>query len=330
MKRLLLPAFLFLSVLLYAQKSAPPPPAPPASEDVRQILLDRIDIYKKSVGIVVGTVSPQGTKIYSYGKLAADSQIVPDGDSVFEIGSMTKVFTSLILSDMVQRGEAKLDDPVSKFLPASAKMPERNGRKITMVDLATHTSGLPRMPNNMHPKDLTNPYADYSVDQMYAFLSSYDLPRDIGSKYEYSNLGVGLLGHALALHAGMSYEKLVQTRILTPLKMTSTAIAFTPAMKAHLAHGHTETLQPAANWDLPTFAGAGALRSTANDMLKFLAANIGLTQTSLAPAMKAMLDVRKPTGVPNLEIALAWHIYTKDGEQMIWHNGGTGGYHSFM
>src|SRR5205823_7264601 len=126
MKRLLLTALLFLSVLLYAQEPVPAPPA----EDVRQILLDRIDTYKKSVGIVVGTVSPQGTKIYSYGKLATGSPSVPDGDSVFEIGSMTKVFTSLLLSDMVQRGEVKLDDPVSKFLPASVKMPERNGRKI--------------------------------------------------------------------------------------------------------------------------------------------------------------------------------------------------------
>jgi len=156
------------------------------------------------------------------------------------------------------------------------------------------------------------------------------LPRDIGSKYEYSNLGMGLLGHVLALRAGMDYEKLVQTRILTPLKMTSTAITFTPEMKARLAHGHTETLQPTPNWDIATLTGAGALRSTANDMLKFLAANIGLTPTPLAPAMKAMLEIRKPTGVPNLEIALAWHILSKDGEQMIWHNGGTGGYHSFM
>src|SRR5437879_4170742 len=162
MKRLLLTALLFLSALLYAQKPTSTPPAPTtapasASEDIHQILVDRIDTYKKSVGIVVGTISPQGTKIYSYGKLATGSPSVPDGDSVFEIGSMTKVFTSLILSDMVQRGEVKLDDPVSKYLPASVKMPERNGRKITMVDLATHTSGLPRMPNNMHPKDLTNP-----------------------------------------------------------------------------------------------------------------------------------------------------------------------------
>jgi serine-type D-Ala-D-Ala carboxypeptidase/endopeptidase len=333
MKRLLLIALFFLGPLMFAQSTSPKPaPAAAASqaEDVRKILTDRVDLYKKSVGIVVGTIGPQGSKIYSYGKLAGDSSAVLDGDTVYEIGSMTKVFTSLLLADMVQRGEVKLDDPVSKYLPASVKMPERNGRKITLLDLATHTSGLPSMPSNLKPKDRLNLFADYTVEQMYAFVSSYELPRDIGSKYEYSNLGVGLLGHVLALHAGMDYEKLVQTRILGPLKMTSTAITLTPEMRSHLAHGHNAALSPVPNWDLPTLAGAGALRSTANDMLKFLAANIGLTQTPLASAMKSMLDVRKPTGVPDLEIALAWHILIKEGDQIIWHNGGTGGYHSFM
>ncbi|HJX85055.1 MAG TPA: serine hydrolase domain-containing protein, partial [Candidatus Angelobacter sp.] len=335
MKRLLLVAPFLLCSLVIAQSTSPKPaPAPTSSpsapEDVRKILADRVDLYKKSVGIVVGVIGPQGSKIYSYGKLAKDSSAVLDGDTVYEIGSITKVFTSLILADMVQRGEVKLDDPVSKFLPATVKVPERNGRKITLLDLATQTSGLPYMPDNLKPKDRLNPFADYTVEQMYAFVSSYELTRDIGSKYEYSNLGVGLLGHALSLRAGMDYEKLVQTRILGPLKMSSTGITLTPEMRSHLAHGHTAGLAPMPNWDLPTLAGAGALRSSVNDMLKFLGDNIGLTPTPLAPAMKSMLDVRKPTGVPNLEIALAWHIFTKEGEQIIWHNGGTGGYHTFM
>ena len=331
---------LFLLVLLpllcASMNSQNPEPKPtstataPTGQEIHQILVDRVDTYKRAVGIVVGTIGPQGSKISSYGKVAADAKAVPDGDTVFEIGSITKVFTSLLLADMVQRGEMKLDDPVSKYLPPGVKVPERNGRQITLVDLATHTSGLPRLPNNFHPRDALNPYADYSVDQMYAFLSSYQLPRDIGSQYEYSNLGAGLLGHVLALKAGMSYEKLLQTRILVPLKMTSTAITLTPEMKAHLAHGHGETLEPVGNWDFTTLAGAGAIRSTANDLLKFLAANSGLMQTPLAPAMKAMLDVRRPTDLRNVEVALAWHISNKDGEQMFWHNGATGGYHSFM
>jgi CubicO group peptidase (beta-lactamase class C family) len=162
-----------------------------------------------------------------------------NGDTVFEIGSVTKVFTSLLLMDMVQRGEIALTDPVSKFLPLIVKMPERNGKKITLADLSTQTSGLPSMPANMSPKDpVNNPYADHTVDQLYQFLSDFQLTRDIGSQYEYSNLGVGLLGHVLALRAGSSYGDLVRSRISKPLEMSSTSIALSPDMTARLAVGH--------------------------------------------------------------------------------------------
>ena len=253
-----------------------------------------------------------------------------NGDTVFEMGSVTKVFTSLLLADMVQKGEVSLDDPVAKYLPATVKMPTRNGRVITLVDLATHTSGLPRLPTNLKPQDPANPYADYSVEQMYEFLSGYVLTRDIGSKYEYSNLGGGLLGHVLALKAGKSYEELVESRICGPLGMKSTAITLTPEMKARLAVGHDASMNSVANWDVPTLAGAGALRSTANDMLTFVAANVGYVKSPLAAAMASMLAVRRPTGVPGLEIALGWHILTKDGQEIVWHNGGTGGYRTFI
>src|SRR5205823_14852796 len=144
------------------------------------------------------------------------------------IGSISKVFTSLLLSDMVQRGEVALTDPIAKYLPAGVKVPERGGRSITLVDLSTHTSGLPRLPSNLNPKDQSNPYADYSVEQLYQFLSSYTLPRDIGAMYEYSNLGGGLLGHVLARRAGTDYETLMVSRIAGPLNMSSTRIVLSP------------------------------------------------------------------------------------------------------
>src|SRR5271169_6871662 len=231
---------------------------------------------------------------------------------------------------MVQRGEVALGDPVAKYLPPGTKMPERNGRSITLVDLATHTSGLPPLPTNFSPKDRANPYADYSVEQLYQFLSGYQLTRDIGSQYEYSNLGGGLLGHVLAMRAGMSYEALVESRICTPLVMNSTRITLTPEMKARLAAGHNAALDTVENWDLPTLAGAGGLRSTANDMLTFIAANLGYTKSPLARAMVDMLKERRPTGQPGLEMALGWHVFTTGGKEIIWHNGGTGGYRSFM
>jgi serine-type D-Ala-D-Ala carboxypeptidase/endopeptidase len=210
------------------------------------------------------------------------------------------------------------------------KVPERGGKKITLLDLATHTSGLPRLPANIHPKDPGNPYADYTVAQLYEFLSSYELTRDIGSKYEYSNLGGGLLGYVLALRAGTDYETLLRTRIFEPLGMKNTAITLPKEMKDRLATGHNAGLQPVPNWEIGTLAGAYALRSTANDLLKFVAANIGLQKSPLAAAMAAMTVPRRPTGAPGLDIALAWHILTRDGHQIVWHNGGTAGYRSWI
>ena len=153
----------------------------PSDTEIRKILADRVGVENNGTGIVVGVVDANGRRIVSYGSLAKNDNRKLDGDTVFEIGSMTKVFTSLVLMDMVKHGEVALTDPISKYLPDSVKVPERNGRKITLADLATQSSGLPRMPNNFSPKDQDNPYAEYTVQQMYEFLSGYHLTRDIGS-----------------------------------------------------------------------------------------------------------------------------------------------------
>jgi CubicO group peptidase (beta-lactamase class C family) len=306
-------------------------PAVPSDAEIRTILVDRIDVQKQSVGIVVGVIEPAGRRVVSYGHLAKNDPRPLDGDTVYEIGSITKVFTSLLLADAVQRGEVALTDPVAKFLPAKVKVPERGGRAITLQDLSTHTSGLPRMPSNFSPKDPANPYADYSFENLYTFLSGYQLPRDVGSEYEYSNLGGGLLGHTLTLATrSTDYETMVAKRVAAPLGMTNTAITLSPAMKSRLAAGHGPTLQPVANWDLTALAGAGALRSTTNDLLTFLAANLGYVKTPLAPAMADMLKVRRPTPTPNLAVALGWHVLTTNGREIVWHNGGTAGYRTFI
>ena len=329
---LLVGAWLVLSRFAVAQTTAAASASPlPSEADVKQILVHAVDSEKRSVGIVAGLIGPQGSRVVSYGQLDPKIPGTPGPDTVYEIGSITKVFSSLLLTDMVKRGEVALDDPVSKYLPKSVKMPSRNGKEITLVDLATHTSGLPRLPSNLNPKNPENPYADYTVEDLYAFLSGYQLTRDPGSRYEYSNLGGGLLGHVLALRAGKDYETLLRERVLAPLHMNSTGIHLTADERARLAPGHTESLERTSNWDLPTLAGAGALRSTAHDMLLFLSANLGLTPTTLAAAMEFQRTaVRRPTGVPNLEVTLAWHILSHNGDEIIWHNGGTGGYRSWM
>ncbi|HUC39783.1 MAG TPA: serine hydrolase [Gemmatimonadales bacterium] len=296
----------------------------PSDSAVRAALTARVqtfpDTAKHGEGIVVGLLDASGRRRYV--------AVGVDTGGVFEIGSITKTFTATILADMVARGEVRLDDPVSKFLPSSAHIPARGGKQITLLDLATQSSGLPRMPSNMTPRDPSNPYADYTVDQMYTFLAGYELPRDIGATYEYSNLGVGLLGHALALKAGMSYEQLVTRRILAPLGMRESAITFTPAMKAKLAPGHDADGKVVPNWDLPTLAGAGALRSTTRDMLTYLAANLDTT-TALGRAMRDAHTPRREAGNPSMRIGLAWHILSRPAGSIVWHNGGTGGYRTF-
>ena len=268
----------------------------PGTDEIREILVKRIDQQKQAVGIVVGVIEPNGRRVVAYGNLANGDPRTLDGDTIFEIGSVTKVFTSLLLADMVNRKEVALDDPAAKYLPENVRMPERSGKSITLLDLSTHSSGLPPLPSNLKPKDPRNPYADYSVDDLYQFLSGYTLPRDPGSEFEYSNLGAGLLGHLLARRAGTDYESLIRTRITQPLGMPDTGITLSSSMKQRMATGHNAMLAPVANWDLPTLAGAGALRSSANDMLTFLEAFLGYKESPLAPAMKAMLEVRRPAG----------------------------------
>jgi len=304
-------------------------PVPPDAE-IRKILADRIGAENLGIGMVVGVIDAKGRRVVAYGSLAKDDKRPLNGDTIYEIGSMTKVFTSLVLMDMVQKGEVALTDPVSKFLPASVKVPERNGKKITLQDLSTQSSGLPRLPTNLKPKDPANPYADYTPENLYAFLSGYQLTRDIGTQYEYSNLGVGLLGHALTLRAGSDYETMVRSRILEPLGMNNTRVTLSPGMKARLALGHGANQSVVPNWDIDALAGAGALRSSANDILTFLAANLGYTKTPLAAAMAQEISIRRPAGSPDMQIAYAWHIQSKNGNSIVWHNGGTGGYRSYM
>jgi CubicO group peptidase (beta-lactamase class C family) len=322
-----LPAIVSLCFALFAV-SRPAGGQQLSDSAVKAILQDRVS-SKRAVGLVVGVLDHGQRKVFVEGTADAPG-VALDGNTVFEIGSITKVFTASLLADMVARGEVKLDDPVAKYLPPSAHVPSRNGKQITLLDLATQSSGLPRMPSNFTPKDENNPYADYSVDQMYAFLAGYQLPRDIGARYEYSNLGVGLLGHALSLRAGKSYEALVTERILKPLGMNDTKITLDASAKAHLTRGHSVGGVAVANWDLPTLAGAGALRSTVNDLFKFLAANLDTTSKPLGPVLATTHFARRDVDGAQMKIGLNWHILNAFQRPIVWHNGGTGGYRTFI
>ncbi|ATC33853.1 serine hydrolase [Caulobacter vibrioides] len=316
-----------------AQTAAPAKPTSVSADRlsdaaIRQILVQRVDHDRQSRGIVVGVIDAQSRRVIAHGVTGAGGEPV-SGRTLFEIGSVTKALTSLLLADMVRRGEVKLDDPVAKHLPPGTVVPTRNGKAITLIDLSTHTSGLPRLPSNMAMKDPLNPYADYTDAQLDAFLRDYVLTRDIGGTYEYSNLGVGLLGRALAYRAGGDYETVLRQRVLTPLGMGDTAIILSPAQAARFSSGHNAALEATTHWDLPSLAGAGALRSTADDLLKLTAAELGLVDTPLKAAMADQLVPRRPVG-GGVEVALGWHVWSTPEGDIVTHSGGTMGFQSFV
>lgn len=301
----------------------------PSDEEVRSILMDRVALGRNP-GIVVGILDPDGPRVIAAGTSGREG--VPlDGNTAFEIGSITKLFTAAVLEDMVLKGEVAFEDPVAGLLPATVRVPSESDRSITTLDLATHLSGLPRMPLNFSPADFSNPYADYTVGMLYEFLSGYELERPIGALWEYSNLGMGLLGHALCLRAGRTYEQLVAERVLNPLGMEGTGIDLAPAASAPFAQGHSANGQPAGKWDIPTLAGAGALRSTMFDMLLFAAANLTTTGSAISILLQRTQVIRRQRVAADLSMALGWLVSQRFPDRpIVWHNGGTGGFHSFI
>lgn len=328
----------FINVAGYAQQEdearndapAPLPDRGPSSDTIRALLAERVDIGRDSVGYVALVRDADGPRLVTYGTADGSNSRPLDDDTVFEIGSITKVFTALLLAEMVARGEVALTDPVEKYLPPEGRPKSFDGKPISLLDLVTYTSGLPRMPTNLHPRDKANPYADYTVAQLYEFLSGYGPRYYPGSHYEYSNLGFGLLGHVLSLRAGRGYEELVTSRICQPLGLNDTRITLTPAMRERLAQGHDTSMHAVPAWDEPTLAGSGALRSTANDMMRLLDACQGKRKTELSPAIASLLEVRRQTDTKGGYAAAGWFVAIAHSDELVVKDGGTGGYASFV
>lgn len=217
----------------------------PANDEIRRLLAERME--QNGVGIVVGVVEPGRRSVVAHGRTGAADDRALDGDTVFQIGSITKAFTTLLLADMVVRGEVRLDDPAALYLPSGVTLSGR-GRRITLRHLATHMSGLPSMPMNLRLDAGPDPYEAYSAEELYRFLSTYELPREPGTEREYSNLGVSLLGRLLARRAGTDYEALLRERILAPLGMNDSSIRLRPDQELRLAPGHDRYLRSVRTW----------------------------------------------------------------------------------
>jgi len=317
MKTLYLLTLLFISSILSAQGQLP--------AEIISNIEGRVDA-KMNPSIVVGVVEGNSSKAYVFGERAYGEGDA-DEHSIYEIGSISKVFTGIMLADQIVKGNMSADDPISSYLK-NMKLPTYEGKEITLGHLSDHTSSLPRMPGNYNPSDPTNPYADYTPELLYECLSTIELERPIGSEYAYSNLAQGLLGHILELHTGKSYETLLSEIITEPLGMAETRVAFSPLMKKNLAIGYSMG-QKTSNWDIATLTGAGAIRSSVHDMMIFLSANLGLIDTPLKDAIDLSHQMRHDkTGSGG--VALGWHIRNlKNGHEVITHGGATGGYRAF-
>jgi CubicO group peptidase (beta-lactamase class C family) len=287
--------------------------------------------------VAIGLVDGNQTHMIFAGKRSLEGPL-PDENTIFEIGSVTKTFTGLILADAVVRGEVQLDQPVGELLGSDVRVPQFEEQPIRLVDLATQSSALPRLPNNMGFFNPLNPYASYTDKDLHEFLADYKLSRAPGKKYDYSNLGVGLLGHALAKRAGKTYEELLKERVCEPLKMSDTTITLSDDRSARMASGVSAILGiPAMKWDFGSMHGCGAIRSTLHDMLIYLHANLAPGDISLAKAIELaheprfeVISVEKKDHSYKFEIGLAWQISTEDGQKIVWHNGMTGGYASYL
>lgn len=278
-------------------------------------------------GIVVALIDDSGVQYYSHGTKAVDQAEKVDENTIFEIGSISKTFTGLLLAQEVLKGEVNLTDPVKKYVPDAVKVPSMNEQDIQMVHLANHTSGLPSIPTNLSPANPLNPYTDYGERKLLQFLNTYKLDRGIGIQYEYSNYGMGLLGYLLAKKQGLSYEDLVRQAITLPLQMENTAISISPRMNSSLAIGHSNG-NKIQRWDFDALAGAGAIRSNAVDMAKYISANMGKIPSPLYESMK-LAHKNSTNASSETKVGLGWHIYEYVNSSIIWHNGGTGGFRSF-
>jgi serine-type D-Ala-D-Ala carboxypeptidase/endopeptidase len=288
----------------------------------------------RRVGLVVGYLAGGEERVAGHGRVATGSSDVPGPGTLFEIGSVTKVFTGLLLADLAAHGVVGLDDPLAAYLPASVSVPSFEGREITLGDLSSHAAGLRRNPRGMLGRwlrDRHNPYAGLSVEDVNEGLARTRLRRRPGERVRYSNLGAGLLGEALARAAGQPYEELVRERICLPLGMRDTLVTPSREQAARLAVGHTGRGRAVPRFEVPALAGAGALRSTAGDMLRFLEANLDPSRTPLAAPLERIQQPRQRMG-RGMQMGLGWLIVRSPGPAgpLLWHNGGTSGFRSFV
>jgi len=281
-----------------------------------------------TVGLSIGVLKDGKAYTYGYGETVRGNGKIPTANSIFELGSITKTFTAILLAYYADAGKVKLNDPITKYLPDSVAV-NPNLKGITLEMLSNHTSGLPRLPEDFasHATDALNPYKDYTKKFMYSYLRTCVPITQPGVQYAYSNFAVGLLGDILAQLNGKTYEQLVSEVITKPLLMNSTVQYITPFLNPRFVKVYNENGNETPAWDWDALAPAGTLRSTVNNMLIYTRANMITAPTRLS---KAMALTRQVTYNKDTKVGLGWHIITVNGIDYYFHDGGTGGCSTFM
>jgi serine-type D-Ala-D-Ala carboxypeptidase/endopeptidase len=298
---------------------------------IRDILRRRVEVEKRSVGMAVCVVTPDRKRVVTWGRERLSDDRPVTAETVFEIGSVTKVFTALLLADMARRGEVGLDDPVSRHLSSDFKLPLRDGREITLADLATHTSGLPRWPllsSEPPPSQAAIDAASRtSLENLKAWLATVHLPQNppAAGAWWYSNVGYALLGMALAHRGGRSYEALLQARVIDPLGLRDTTFYPTAAMRSRMAEGHDLALKPLPPFEGGIFIAAGALRSTPHDLSRFAAAILPGSRSPIARDAELLLTVRREALWLGGVQALGWEVLDAPGGAFVNKDGVTFG-----
>ncbi|MDX9720765.1 MAG: serine hydrolase [Myxococcota bacterium] len=306
-----------------------PEPTKPSHREAVQVLLQPALDARVFDGLAVAIIEPSGVETMFWGEAAPAKPV--DTSTVFEIGSITKVFTSILLMDAVQRGELELQLSLASLLKDATALTaqpsvDADWSSITLEQLATHHSGLARLPAPFEPPDYDNPYAHLREEDMLRALREMPLAHPVGQQYAYSNFAVGLLGQLIAMQRGQPYEELLQARVLVPLGLLDTHLQRSAYEAQRLAVPHDADGREVSAWDFGALQGCGALRSTLPDMIRFVQLAMGLESSTLASALQQMQVARLPAE-GGQSIGLGWHISPSG---IVWHNGGTGGFRSFV
>lgn len=281
-----------------------------------------------AVGLSIGIIKEGKTYTYGYGTTQKEKEQLPDANTIFEIGSITKTFTSAVLAYYVNKGKVSLTDPITKYLPDSLAV-NRELQKVSIVNLSNHTSGLPRLPGNFFNKntDSLNPYKNYTPQLFFSSLKKCKLDAVPGTVYAYSNTAPGLLALILERISGKTYETLVKEIITGPLEMKSTFQHLTPELSKRFVKVYGLNAIETKAWDFDALAGCGALKSTVNDLLTYAKNNMESGVPDLSAAFNLSHEV---TFLKEPAVGLGWHLLQRAGELYYWHNGGTGGSRSFL